>query len=231
MPASPRCSIRAMQVVAIANLKGGVGKTTLAVNLACALPGRVVLVDADAQGSASDWLGADSPAPVEVLPLESDAAHDVVAWADRVRSLQADIVVIDCPPHLSAVTGAALGLCDLVLLPCGPSVADVRATARTVELIRLTRKSRKGKPLALVVPNRVDTRSTTGKGIALALAALDERVGPQLVTRQAHADATGSGTWVGGYAPRSPAALEIEALARAVSAMLNRRGNDGHKAT
>lgn len=212
------------RIVAVANLKGGVGKTTLAVNLACALAARhaVHLVDADAQASAADWLTADVGVAVDAMPLEAETERGVVAWTAAVRAIRADVVVIDCPPHLSTVTGAALGLADLVLLPCGPSVADVRATARTVELIRDVRKVRRGKPDALVIPNRIDRRSTTGKGIALALGALDERVGPSLVTRQAQADATGSGTWIGAYAPGSPAANEIADLARAVESHLRK---------
>lgn len=211
-------------IVAVANLKGGVGKTTLAVNIASALASRqrVVLIDADAQASASDWLTAPAGVDVQAWPLEDASDREILSWSNRVRELDAAMVVIDCPPHLSAVTGAAIGLADLVVLPCGPSVADVRATARSVELIREARKVRKGKPAALIVPNRVDRRSTTGKGFALALAALDERVGPTLVARQAQADATASGQWVGGYMPGSPAAQEVGELVRVVEQMLRR---------
>lgn len=204
------------RIVTVANLKGGVGKTTIAVNVACSLPGRVVLVDADSQASASDWL-TEGPVEVMPLPLEAETERDLHAWIARIRATTADYIVIDCPPHLSAATGAAIGLADIVLIPCGPSATDVRATARTVELVRQARKARRGAPRVLVIPNHADRRTTTGKGMTLALAALDEPVGPMLVTRQAHGDATGSGTWIGGYAPGSPAAKEIADVAQAVA--------------
>jgi chromosome partitioning protein len=208
-----------MKILAVANLKGGCGKTTLAVNLACVAGDdrKVALVDADSQASAADWL-TDAPVPVIRAPLDADSAGDVTGWMRQIRALAVDLVVIDCPPHLSAVTGAALGLADLVLVPCGPSASDVRATARTVELIREARHARGARlPTCMIVPNRIDRRSATGKGIALALAGLNEPVGPALIARQAHADATGSGLWVGAYAGRaSPAAVDLISLWRAI---------------
>jgi chromosome partitioning protein len=216
--------MRPMKILAVSNLKGGCGKTTLAVNLACLAGGdrRVALVDADSQASAADWL---TDAPVQLLraPLDADSAGDVTGWMRQIRALTVDLVVIDCPPHLSAVTGAALGLADLVLVPCGPSASDVRATARTVDLIRQARQARgENLPACLIVPNRIDRRSSTGKGIALALAAMNEPVGPALIARQAHADATGSGMWVGDYAGRSsPATADLMALWRAVEPRMN----------
>jgi chromosome partitioning protein len=212
-----------MKVIACMNLKGGVGKSTIAVNLACALAehGTVALVDADAQATASEWLQADPPVQVVAAPLEAETDKDVSAWLARIRAIRADLVVLDLPPHLAAAAGAALGLADLVVLPCGPSMADVRATAKTLELVREARAARgKGRPAALVVPNRIDRRSATGKGIALALAAFGEPVAPELVTRQAHADAIAAGQWIGAYAPHSPAAEEVQRLARAVVKLL-----------
>ena len=74
-------------VVAAGNLKGGVGKSTLAVNLACELAGscRVHLVDADAQATATEWLnGGNLPVAGEALPLD-DERH-AGAWIKRVTA-------------------------------------------------------------------------------------------------------------------------------------------------
>lgn len=208
------------------NLKGGVGKTTLAVSLACALSehGTVALVDADAQATALEWLHADPPVQVVAAPLEAESDKDVAAWLARIRAIRADLVVLDLPPHLAAAAGAALGLADLVVLPCGPSMADVRATAKTLDLVREARAARgKGQPAALVVPNRIDRRSATGKGIGLALAAFGEPVAPELVTRQAHADAIAAGQWIGAYAPHSSAAEEVRSIALVVRKLIQRK--------
>lgn len=215
-----------MRIVSVGNLKGGVGKSTCAIGIACALAERqrVALVDADAQASSSEWL-TSPPEGVTVYawPLEAQSAADVRHWAERVTGLRsiADLVVIDLPPHLSAVTGVAIGMSDLVVIPCGPSVADVRATVKTMELLREARKTHRGRPRALLVANRIDRRSATGRSFAdVTLDAFSERVGPELVTRQAHADATASGRWIGDFAPSSPAAEEMRELAREVTKLL-----------
>src|SRR3974390_3401328 len=98
--------------IAVANLKGGAGKSTIAVNLAGELCGKkhsVALVDADAQGTAAYWANAGRlPYPVEAMPFET--ARDAKRWAPRVLEIEADYVVIDCSPHVGGATEAALGI-------------------------------------------------------------------------------------------------------------------------
>ena len=97
-----------VSIIAVVNLKGGVGKSTIAINLACELAGSqsVVVVDADIQATAADWARrGELPARVEALPL--DAESRVGPWVERVLTLQANHVVIDCPPHLGPATLAA----------------------------------------------------------------------------------------------------------------------------
>lgn len=209
-------------IIAVANLKGGPGKTTIAVNLASALAaGRsVALIDADSQGTATAWAGNGAlPVAVVALPLEHDRRPK--QWASRVTAAAADVVVIDCPPHVGPATTVALGIADLVLVPCGPSGADLAATATLLDMVEAAREARSDDgPDCLLVPSRVDARISASRELPAALKEFHERVGPAIGQRAAHADAFMAGEWIGDFSRRSKAHEEIVALARAVVRML-----------
>jgi chromosome partitioning protein len=117
-----------MHVISVVNLKGGVGKSTIAVNLACALSEKtsVTLIDVDPQGTATQYAERGLlPVRVAAAPLEHH--KDADRWARGVLSTKADIVVLDAPPALGAATQAVIGVSDLVLIPCTASAADVHA--------------------------------------------------------------------------------------------------------
>jgi chromosome partitioning protein len=207
-------------VVAFANLKGGVGKSTLAVNVAGALGAskRVILVDADPQGTATAW-GEAGGLPFEVVAAPLTAAG-VPAWLARIMALPAQIVVLDLPPMLGEATSAALAICDLVVIPVSPSGADLRATNKAVEMIQAARELRGGAPRALLVPSKVDRRTAAGAEIEAVLHGYGEPVGPIVAQRIAHSDAFTAGQWIGDYAPRSAALGEIRALGAVVARLL-----------
>ncbi len=147
-----------VSIIAVVNLKGGVGKSTIAVNLACEFAGlqSVILVDADSQATATDWAQrGDLPAQIETLPLDSES--QVESWVERVLKLHADHVVIDCPPHIGPATLAATGIADIVLIPVTPSVADLAATAMALDLVHDTQgaRFRTAIPTHQIFPNRL----------------------------------------------------------------------------
>jgi len=206
-----------MRIFGVIGRKGGVGKTSIAVHLAAAFATRkrqkVILVDADPQGSATYWAEPGNlPVPVIPDPLEADSAVD--AWSRRVLGLDADVVVLDGPPHLNAALGGIIGLADLVVIPCAPSGLDLVATGEAVGLVREIRAGRGTKrPDVVLVPNRVDSRTISGRELPDALKDLGEAVSPVVSARTALSDAFNAGDWIGAYAPNSPAADEINALA------------------
>jgi chromosome partitioning protein len=213
------------KLIAVGNLKGGTGKSTIAVNLACALRDAdrtVTLVDADPQGSATDWqAGGGLPVLVDSLPLTSP--HEAQRWVARVLALKAgtDYVVVDLPPQVGSGIASALLLADVLLVPVSPSGVDLRATGRALDLLRRARAVRdSAKPAAMLVPSRVDRRTVIGRGAHGALARFGLQVGPEICQRSAHVRAFAAGTWVGAFAPGSPAHREIRVLKDRVEELL-----------
>ena len=155
------------RIIALASTKGGVGKTTIALNLAADLTRRgstVVLLDADPAGHAAAVaeIGA-LPFKVMPLPLEELEAKAVAAWNKALRGTEADYVILDAPGALGIAFGAVLAVADLVLVPAGASMLDLRGAAETVARVRRERKLKGGaRPDILVVPSRVDRRTGSG---------------------------------------------------------------------
>ncbi len=218
--------------VAVVSMKGGVGKTTVSVNLACALADentQVALVDADVQATATEWIAIGHlPITGHAIPLESlrgvrrwfESEERIRRTVNQMLTVDADIEIIDLPPHLSGSSVASLAVCDLVVIPCGASAADISATAKTLELVERAREVRSGHPPVLIVPTRIDWRTGSGRAIEGALAQFGEPVGPGIAQRVAFADSLGIGEWIGQYAPGSPGHQEIESLAEIVRVML-----------
>jgi chromosome partitioning protein len=124
-----------MKVISLVNLKGGVGKSTVAVNLATALQRhgkRVVLVDADPIGALRNWR-EDRPDNVDLPDVL--AADRPAMLAASVRALAADYVVIDTPANDSALSAKAIGISDIALIVIQPSQLDILGASGTVAQI------------------------------------------------------------------------------------------------
>lgn len=119
--------------IAIANLKGGTGKTTSTIYLACALSrtGSTLVIDTDPQGSASLWAETAIDLPFSTVAVPSPA----VARQGRDLAARYDHLVIDTPPGHPGITTAALSVADTVLVPLTTGSVDLVRFGTTVELI------------------------------------------------------------------------------------------------
>ncbi|MEM7351915.1 MAG: AAA family ATPase [Acidobacteriota bacterium] len=204
-----------MKVIALVNIKGGVGKTTLAVTLAGELStaGRTVqLIDADPQESATSWAAQRESGALPVLPLESQEPADL---ASAIRSSRAERVIVDCPGRLATIAEAALLLADLALVPVKPSPVDlweVDAVLETLELIRAARGSEL--PAVALVPSQGVVGTVLARDLPEVLAGYGVPVAPAVAARMPFAEAAARGETIGEYAPGSKAHQEAQALAR-----------------
>lgn len=218
------------RIIAVGNLKGGTGKSTVAVNLACRLAESqaVTLVDADPQGTATAWLqGGEAkgmPPSLEVVSRPLGAAIGNDPWQAEMCALRdhQTRVVIDLPPQKGEAFQAALRVADLLIVPVTPSAVDLHATAQALAVLHQVRGERDGRPACLLVPSKVDRRLAQGRKASTSLQKLGCEVGVALAQRASHADAFSAAAWIGAHAPDTPAHDDICALAEQVEDQLSR---------
>lgn len=143
--------------IAVANLKGGTGKTTTAVHLALGLArgGRTLLVDADPQGSALGWSEDAGDFPLTVVPWP---CRDL---SRRVGQVAGDYehLVLDTPPQHEHLVRQAMLVCDHVVVPLAPSALEVARLGPTFTLAAEVEMEREFSTRVLLVRSRVGTRS------------------------------------------------------------------------
>lgn len=136
-----------MKILAFASQKGGSGKTTLAGHVAVEAErrgaGPVALVDADPQGSLTDWWNERRAANPGFLRASVERLGEDVA---RARSAGVKLLVVDTPPAITETIEKVVQLADLIVVPTRPSPHDLRAAGATIELVE-----QHGKPLVFVL--------------------------------------------------------------------------------
>lgn len=205
-------------VIAVAQQKGGTGKTTLAANIAAALAPaqRIALLDIDPQRTLTHWQALRQ---ARARPAPSLAFSDVSGWrvpAELARLRQAhDLVVIDSPPQIDTDAKLAIRGADLVLVPVQPSPPDLWAAEATLGLA-----AAEGRAARLVL-NRVPAASRLGDVVRADIAARGlPSLRSELGNRTAFALAFAEGLGVVELEPRSSAAEELRALIDELTAVM-----------
>ena len=199
-------------ILGFLNQKGGVGKTTLAVHVADALARRehrVLLVDADPQGSALDWAATRVGKPLfPVAGLPRASIHKELPSLAHGY----DFIVIDGPPRVYDVARSSIMASDLILIPVQPSPYDVWAAKEIVDLVKEAAIFKPGLKSAFVI-NRKIVNTALGRDVADALAEYPVPVlKATICQRVALAESAAQGLTVFETAPESSAAREITAL-------------------
>jgi len=143
-------------IVVLAQLKGGVGKTTMAVNLATMMKElepdeTIVIADADPLGQASRWLGYAQFPDVQVVQVNQNSL-DI-----DLKKINADVIILDLPAVLDPLWCKSIELASILLVPVCPSILDVSQLGVGIRKIRETFVQ--GNTPVLVVPNRIDNRN------------------------------------------------------------------------
>jgi chromosome partitioning protein len=199
-------------IISVLNQKGGVGKTTLSVNIAAQLAAegkRVMLLDADPQGSSLDWAAAREVASCfTVVGLPRATLHKEISKFVQ----DYDHIIIDGPPRVTDLARSAIMAADVVLIPVQPSPYDVWAAQEVVSLVDEARIYKENIKSAFVV-NRKIANTAIGRDVGEALATYNTKVLDSTVTQRViFAEAAAVGKAVFEIDANGSAANEIAAL-------------------
>ena len=214
-----------MSIVAISNLKGGVGKSTIAQNVAVCLAQKgikICIADTDTeQKTSSKWssLRATGDLSVPVFAINPDkVSQEILALKQNY-----EVVVVDGTPALTELTTRIIILSELVVVPILPGGGDLWALENFLERYKeakVTKESYGGRVEVAVVVNRYNDRTTLDREVVSAISGLNVRVlDTKLTNRVSYREATITGNSVVEMKDEK-AKIEIEGLTNEILKLL-----------
>lgn len=201
-------------IISVQNQKGGVGKTTLAVHISYVLATskkRVLLIDADPQGSSRDWaaIREDEP-PFSVVGLDRPTIHrDLPKLSEGY-----DHVVIDSPPRVTDLARSAMMAAELVVIPIQPSPYDVWAASDVIELVKEAMVFKENLQAVFVI-NRKIVNTAIGRDVVEAISDYAIPIAKNhICQRVAFAESAATGQTVMELNRFSTASKEVKALVK-----------------
>jgi len=217
-------------IVAVTNRKGGVGKTTLAVNLAASLACNYklncVLLDGDPIGSSSLWLENTNIKGLRLrrlsLPNSSGNIHHALhTWGATVANmaLDCDIVVADLPPIDVIIFSELLRQVSNIIVPVGLSSLEWEATFPIIERVMYASKEN-DKTKGIIVPSRIHPQKLLPRRKIIEVLPVQWKLSPQLSLRSDFQKAAELKNWVGKTAPKSLAHREMNKVSEFIATEL-----------
>ncbi len=203
-------------IITVGNTKGGVGKTTIAVNLAveAARNGKkILLVDTDPQRSALDFRAIRPSNDIKTMSQVNETIHeDIGSYLPAF-----DLIIIDAGGRDNKVFRSAVAACNLFILPVLPSQVDLWAVNDAVEAFKEIRPF--NKMIGRIVLNQVQPNTNVSAIAKDALGKFSDTLPlmlQKLHHRVAYKVSFSSGQGVSEYEPQGKAAEEIQALYKAI---------------
>ena len=207
-------------IIAVVNQKGGVGKTTLALNLAGVFAqqkgARPLVVDADPQESALRWADVrEKESLFDVIRISTKTLHRDLR--EIVRKGGYTHVLIDAPPRVDEISRSALVAADLVIIPIQPSPQDIWAAEHIVGLYNEVLAIKEDLKCAFVM-NRVKARTAITRGAVEAIGAFELPIMKSRISdRVIFAESMARGLTVIEADPKGAAALETVELSKEIA--------------